>query len=55
MGKVFQLSKYRSARQRQIVAQRGYTRFLIRQHQKRQAADKRKREEVLQDDPRHKN
>ncbi len=35
MGKVIQLSKYRSEVQRQVVAQRGYTRFLIEQYQKR--------------------
>jgi len=51
MGKVLQLAKYRSAKERQVVAQRGYSRFLARNHRKMQeAADKRKREEVLQEE-----
>ena len=48
MGKVLQLAKYRSAEQRQVVAQRGYSRFLARQYQRRQVAEKRKRQDALQ-------
>jgi hypothetical protein len=49
MGKVIQLSDYRTKEQRQIVAQRGYSRFQICQHQRMQERDeKRKREDVLQ-------
>ena len=51
MGKVIQLSDYRTKEQRQVVAQRGYTRFQIRQHQRMQERDeKRKRQEMLQDE-----
>jgi len=50
-GKVIQLAKFRSEEQRQVVAQRGYTRFLIRQHRRmREAADKCKRQEALTDE-----
>ena len=33
-GKIIQLSNYRTSEQCQVVAQRGYTRFLIRQRKK---------------------
>ena len=50
-GKVIQLSDYRTKEQRQVVAQRGYTHFQIRQHQRMQERDeKRKREEARQDE-----
>ena len=50
-GKVIQLSSYRTSEQCQVVAQRGYTRFLIRRHRRMQEHDdKRKRQEVLTDE-----
>ena len=49
MGQLIQLSKYRTSEQRQVVAQRGYTRFQIRHHRRMQERDeKRKRQDVLQ-------
>ncbi len=48
MGEGIRLSKYRTLVERQRVAQRGYTQFLIRQHQKRQVAEKCKRREESQ-------
>ena len=50
MGKVLQLAKYRSAKERQVVAQRGYSRFLARQRKMQEAAEKRKRQEALQEE-----
>jgi len=51
MGQLIQMAKYRTSEQRQVVAQRGYTRFLIRQHRRMQeAAEERKRQEALQDE-----
>ena len=50
-GKVIQLSKFRSQEQRRVVAQRGYTRFQIRNHRRMQERDeKRKRQEVPKDE-----
>ena len=49
MGEVINLSKYRTLEQRQVVAQRGYSRFLIRQYRKRQVAEKCKRQEESQE------
>ena len=51
MGEVIKLSKYRTEDERQRVAQRGYTRFQIRQYQKRQreTAEKRKDQEKQQE------
>ena len=49
MGKVIHLSDYRTKEQRQVVAQRGYTRFQIRHHRRMQERDeKRKRNEAPQ-------
>ena len=41
-GKVIQLSDYRTKEQREVVAQRGYTRFQIRQHQRMQERDEKR-------------
>ena len=49
MGEVIKLSKYRTHEERCEVAQRGYSRFLIRQYRKRQVADKCKRQEESQE------
>ena len=51
MGKVIQLSDYRTKEQRQIVAQRGYTRFQIHHHRRMQARDEKRRcKDVPEDD-----
>ena len=44
MGKVIQLSKFRSQEQQRVVVQRGYTRFLIRHHQRMQERDEKRKE-----------
>ena len=49
MGEVIKLSKYRTPEQRRVVAQRGYSRFQIRQYQKRQVAEKHKRQKESQE------
>lgn len=51
MGQLMQLSKYHTSEQRQVVAQRGYSRFLARRHHRKmqKAAERRKRQELLQD------
>ena len=49
-GKVTQLSDYRSEVQRQVVAQRGYTRFQIRHRRRMQERDEKRRCEDVQED-----
>ena len=45
MSVVIHLAKYRSEEQRQVVAQRGYSRFLIRQREKAVAQKDKPRKE----------
>jgi len=42
MGQLIQLSKYRTSEQQRVVVQRGYTRFLIRNHRRMQERDEKR-------------